>query len=970
MAMFRRPAALGFSTAIAVVATAWAASAASAQEPVHVFDVKAQAADKGLVRFAQQAGIQILAPTTATRHRQIDGIEGQFTVEEGLRRLVAQSRLRLVSFNGRTAVLADSASPPLSAAAPAGFRTVAYQPGAPAAAASPEPAAAAPAAPEEPQPAATPAQEIIVTGNTSGKRTLFNSSSDVTLASAADLQRKAARSTAETLELVPGIFVEGTAGPVSNNYSVRGLSGGGQSFITLEEDGLPIIYQGGGADEYFQNDITIDRVEAVEGGTSGILAPNGAGATINFISLKPNFDKTEARVRFTGTTYGDYRADAYFSAPITDSLAFNIGGYVDSNKGVRRNPFAYNTYHVKAMLEKKFDDGGYVRLTVKRGDEHDPYYADMPFQVGSNGKINSVPGLNLLTDDIGGNAFANILVPDSCATGHCLRPFSLKTGLHIKTQQYRIDAEKPITEGLTGFIHARYLKASFDFNGIFPGSTGNTPFSASTYLDPNSAANPVAKLENQALNDPRFAGTTQFGIRDTQGGAIIPASNTAALSALNGNGLLQETVLNHALTKRQDFGSDFGVKWDHQSGVIDNSLTVGGMVYRTHQYNDQSGVTTVVNDVRNNSHIYDIVALNAAGGVIGQLTNNGMVSYGNWGQSVFKEDITSISGYFNDELKIGDKLHIDFGARYENQHDSIHVGNAFVPNPTVPAGTPGIITDLGPSFNGSYSHYSQTFHDWAYTAGVNYALTRNISLYARYARGFQTNGAGTGTADGTGFGTATFNKPTNLTLYEGGIRGQAHGFSGSVVAFRTLFNNQSYSFNNPDNPADTVNAVADDKIWGVQIDADWKPVHFFSLDVNGVYQEPTLTNLQFNGVARPEYSGNVPERTPKKLLTVTPSFILPNGLGEIYGRWKYIGKIFADAGDGVALPSYSVFTVGASLNVSQRFNVGVSVDNLTNAKGFTEGNPRQGQTQSIVNGYFYGRAIYGRNAMVTGTLKL
>lgn len=810
-------------------------------------------------------------------------------------------------------------------------------------------------------------QEIIVTGNTSGKRTLFNSSSDVTLASNADILRKAPRSTAETLELVPGIFVQGTAGPVSNNYSVRGLGGGGQTFVTLEEDGLPIIYQGAGADEYFQNDITIDRVEAVEGGTSGVLAVNGAGATINFISLKPNFDKPEASVRFTGTTYGDYRADAYYSAPITDSLAFNVGGYVDSNKGVRRNPFAYNTYHVKAMLEKKFDDGGYIRLTVKRGDEHDPYYADMPFQVGSDGKIHSIPGLNLKTDDVGGNAFADIQVPDSCATGHCLRRFSMADGLHTKTQQYRIDIEKPITEGLSGFVHARYLKASFDFNGIFPGSTGNTPFSASDYLDP--ATSPIANL--LTAGQAAFPTGTHFGIRDTLGnGAVISSTDTAALAALNGNGLLQQTVLNHALTKRRDFGSDFGAKWDYQGGAIDNSLTVGGMIYKTHQFNDQSGVTTVINDVRNNSHIYDIVALDAGNNVVGQLTNNGMISYGNWGQSVFKEDITSLNGYFNDELKIGSKLHIDFGARYENQHDSIHVGNAFVPNPTVPAGTAGIITDLGQSFNGSYTPYSKTFHDWAYTAGVNYALLSNVSLYARYARGFQTNGAGTGTDGPTGIGTATFNKPADLTLYEGGIRGQAHGFAGSIVAFRTLFNNQSYSFNNPDNPAQSVNAVADDKIWGIQVDATWKPVHFFSLDVNGVYQKPKLTNLQFDGVAHPEYNGNVTAQTPEKLLTVTPSFILPGGWGEIYGRWKYIGKIFADAGNGVSLPSYSVFTVGASINVGERFNVGVSVDNLTNAKGFTEGNPRQGQTQSIVNGYFYGRSIVGRNALVTGTIKL
>jgi len=129
----------------------------------------------------------------------------------------------------------------------------------------------------------TTLQTVVVTGSTS-KRTLLNASVDVNVATPTDLSEKAPRSTADVLELVPGIFVEGTAGPVSNNYSVRGLPGGGQNFIMLQEDGLPVIYGGGGADEYFQHDITIDRVESVEGGTSGILSVNGAGATINFIS--------------------------------------------------------------------------------------------------------------------------------------------------------------------------------------------------------------------------------------------------------------------------------------------------------------------------------------------------------------------------------------------------------------------------------------------------------------------------------------------------------------------------------------------------------------------------------------------------------------------------------------------------------------------------------------------------------------
>ncbi len=38
------------------------------------------------------------------------------------------------------------------------------------------------------------------------------------------------------------------------------------------------------------------------------------------------------------------------------------------------------------------------------------------------------------------------------------------------------------------------------------------------------------------------------------------------------------------------------------------------------------------------SNVYDMVALNAAGGVLGSLTNNGMVNYGNWGQGLFNDE--------------------------------------------------------------------------------------------------------------------------------------------------------------------------------------------------------------------------------------------------------------------------------------------------------------------------------------------
>lgn len=795
--------------------------------------------------------------------------------------------------------------------------------------------------------------DIVVVGNTSGKRTLFNSSSDVTLANAADIQRKAPRSTAEALELVPGIFVEGTAGAVSNNYSVRGLRGGAQTFIQLEEDGMPIIYGGGGADEYFQNDITIDRLEAVEGGTSGVLAVNGAAATINFISLKPSYDRATAMTRFTGTSYGELRADGYFSAPLADNVAFSVGGYVTSNPGFRRSDFDYTTYHFKAILETKFAGGGFLRFTFKKGDQHDAYYADMPF-TSNGGKIGDVPGLNGLRDNIAGRAFGQILVPDSCATGTCLRPFSLSDGIHTQTTQYRIDLEKPLTDKISIFARARYLKASFDFNGIFPGSNGQPPASAVTYLTPG--ASPISALLAQGT---AAFGTTNFGIRNVLTGQVIPVSDTATLNSLNGNGLLQQTVLNHQLADTKDFGSDFGVKFDFGGGAIDNSLTIGGMYYNVTKYNDQSATASLINDVTNGSNIYDVVALNAQNNVIGQLTNNGMVSYGDWGQGIYKDKLESISGYFNDELKIGDNLHIDFGARYEHVNDRVDMGNSYAVNPPVPAGTPGIIPTLGQSFNGTYTRVSGSYDHVAATAGINYTLTRNFSVYARYARGFQTSAGDNG----------GIHLPANLTLYEAGVRFQSRMLVGSLVAFKTEFRNQGYTFLDPSDPTQVTNATADDNIKGIQLDFDLKPVDFFKLSVSGVYQDPKLQNLRFNGTAQPQYEGNTPERTPKELLTVTPQFILPGGLGEIYGRYKYIGKIFADAGNGVALPAYGVFSVGGSINLSSKINLNVSVDNLTNVRGYTEGNPRQGQTQSIVNGYFYGRGIVGRNVLASITAK-
>jgi len=799
-------------------------------------------------------------------------------------------------------------------------------------------------------------QQVIVTGTTSSKRNLLTSSADVTAISATDLAIKAPRSTDDILELIPGMFVEATAGAVSNNYSVRGLQGGGQSFIMFEEDGLPILYGGLNPDELFSYDITIDRVEAVRGGSSGILTPNGAAATINFISRRPNFDREEGSIALAATTYNEKRTDFYYSAPIIPDLAFNIGGYVDSTRGARDSGFTYQTYHVKGAIEKRFEDGGYLMISGKVGDQHDPYYADMPFKFGSNGKPTSVPGLDALNDNIAGPAFGDIGVPDSCATGNCIRHFRLIDGIHAETKQIRFDLELPFEQGFSAFAKAHYLSYRWDFNGIFPGSgTGNAGLtSASQYLNGGANSSIAGLLTAGAAAYP---GAAQFAFQDMTTGQIIPASDTATLNGLNGNGLMEQTWLNHQLQTGYDIASNFGGRWEATRGSIANSLTAGVMFFATWRTNDQSAVAHVINGVSPQSHIYNVVPLNSAGQVIGSLTDNGLVSYGDWGQGIWSDKAESTSFYFNDEMTIAEKLHVDFGLRYEELHDDYFNGNTGATG-SVPTGSVGSgLFPVANPWDGTLTEFKTSHSKTASSVGVNYVLTPNFSMYGRYAFGFQMGpGGGSPAPDAT-----------SVTLYEGGLRFQGYGLVASVTGFHTTFLNQFYQFPDPQNQANLDTFKADMRTNGAELDLDYRPVRYFRLNAFGVYQTPELSNGSINGVGHPEFDGLTPQHTPKKLFTITPEYLFPGNRGEFYLRYKYIGQFFADSGDGLSIPGYGVFSIGSIVNVTPKIRLNVSVDNLTNVIGITEGNPRQGVTQTASNGYFYGRGITGRNALVSLT---
>lgn len=949
--------ALAGAAFLAVQGVAHAAAVAESMKPgdkIYQFDIPAEALGQALTDFSQASAQQIIFSESLVKGRRSPGLHGSYTTSQALNLLLTGTDLAIeTSVSG---VLMVQAKNPKAALDPA----PALQP------AAQQAAGAAPPAPAYSPEGPGELETIIVTGTTS-KRTVLNASLAVTALSGADLDQKAPRTTDEVLEMVPGIFVEGTAGPVSNNYSVRGLPGGGQEFIRLIEDGMPVIYGGLNDDEVFQNDLSIDHVEALEGGSSGILTPNAAGASINFISRKLNYDQGGGVGRIMGTTYGERRADLWYSAPVPGlkGTAFAVSGYYDSNPGVRDSPFRYDTYHLKAQIEHQFEDDATIRLTYKNWDEHDPYYADQPYAY-NNGKIGGIPGLDTQFGNIIGRGFGNITVPDSCAN-ECFRNFSEQQGIHATGNEYRLDADKAFNDQFSVFAKLRYTETHWDFNGVFAGSgTGNSGLApAVTYLT-NNASSPIQSLLQ--AGQAAFPAATQFGIKNLTTGQVIAASNQAALNALNGNGLLQQTVLNRQLIKMTDWGSDFGAKWDFRGQSWSNSLTVGGMVYSTHQDNDQSGVATVVNDVVNQSNLYDVVALNGAGTVLGSLSNNGLISYGNWGAGISNYDQSSESVYVNDEFTWNDRLHLDFGLRYEREDETANAGNSSAM--PIPPGIVGVAQTNPNAFNGTFSQSSGHESPIDVTVGLNYTIASNLSAYGRYEHAYQTQGINP--------------KATAVTLYEAGVTYSDFGLTGTVRGFRTEFKNQNFGGGvDLENPNLNQGFFGDSNTNGVDLDVTYRPtfepLHSFAVHGQLTVQDPTFSNvstglIDINGQnIAPQinafYDGKTPGRTPNLMYTITPEYDLPNNLGQIYMRYKYIGRIYADNGDQVVLPGYGIVTIGALYNLTPGTTVNVSVDNVTNELGLTEGNPRQGFTQAIVNGYFYGRGIVGPTAMVSLTSK-
>lgn len=230
---------------------------------------------------------------------------------------------------------------------------------------------------------------IVVTGTPGGAgMSKRDASFAITTMEAAEIRQFSPSSTANLMELVPGVWSESSGGVAGANIDVRGLPGGGDApFVTMSINGAPLygteMLSFFEQSTIFRIDETVGYAEALRGGPNSVFSSGEPGVTMNFTLLRGS-DETRARVKYSTSDYNLQRVDAILSGEVTRGLYYMAGGFAQTSPGIRDAQYnAEKGQQFTVQLTKVFDRGvinAFTRIT----DDHGQWVLPMALNTGNN----------------------------------------------------------------------------------------------------------------------------------------------------------------------------------------------------------------------------------------------------------------------------------------------------------------------------------------------------------------------------------------------------------------------------------------------------------------------------------------------------------------------------------------------------------------------------------------------------------
>jgi iron complex outermembrane receptor protein len=819
--------------------------------------------------------------------------------------------------------------------------------------------------------------DFVVTG-TATPVTELAASFDVAIVAQVDIVTTPTVGVAGLIDAVPGFYGEASGGENGQNLSVDGLrnSGGFFASISLQEDGLPVQYNGFYAEYQVQPDASFGSVEAVTAGPSTVFAPEGGAATLNWITRMPTVDSGDAT--FSVTSEGSKRMDFFYGGPLPFAKGWSgsVGGFYEIGQGPR--PVGYTEERggqIRAMIKKEFQ-GGFVSVAYKYININTPYYFPEPASEDARGNLHSLPGFDLRYDTTYSiDREYGDLVPPTGYGSTVIGGLDM-IGAQDRTSQITVKFEKDLGGGWS--ISNGFRAAQISWIDSDDRHGGNTDlFSAAAYT---TAAEPVlASYAAGLAGSPVVTKSELVQVTGAASGLVIGNPG-----ALNGNGLLWYSDQFQYHEDQNNLIDDLRLTW--KAG--NNKLTLGYMYLDNDITNDGAYNNAVLADVRNHVHLYDVVGLNAQGQVVDHLTLNGVVAFDDGGGTPVpgfggtpaagfyaqgSVDTTSSNFYFDDEYQITKKFHVDAGLRYEGivWNNQVTGGNQWIfgaPLPTAPM-YPNVIAAQTAGVwaaPNAYTPNSSSADDYAWSIGANYQLNDNFSLFARESRSYDP-----GVQDFIVYAGSTPSGNSSFSILhysQLGAKYQTSQFGADITGYYAIADNNPQTetlVNLPGQPSENFNLTYDS--YGVNFDVAYQPIRSFRIEASGEIGRSTITGI--SGVtASGDANGNQNTRIPDITFRIKPTFYFGNG--SIFLSANYYGQRYGDLANTEKLGTYTNLQVGVRYNLTSWMTIDVEGDNLTNALAFTEGNPHNlSDLNAGTTGLVYARAIEGANGKASLTIR-
>ena len=770
---------------------------------------------------------------------------------------------------------------------------------------------------------ATPPDEIVVTAVARGQNRL-DSSVSVSSLNADAIASAAPRSAAELFRSLPGIRSESSGGEGNANIQSRGIpiSTGGAKFLQLQEDGLPILEFGdiafGNADIFLRADSTVARIEAVRGGSASTFASNAPGGVINTISKTGAVDGGAVQATI-GLGYGEHRLDVDYGGHLSDSLTFNVGGFYRVGEGPRHAGYDGNKGgQIKGNITKTFDKG-FFRLNFKYLDDHAIAYLPSPVRVtGSNGDphYEALPGLSPNRDTIHSIYFTQAVTLD----GHNNRETDdIRDGMHPVVKAIGFEGQFDIADGWTVNDKFRYAKNSGRFNSPFPATTDT--------------------VQNLA-NGIGGAGSVASYANGPNVGMVIANPTTT-----NAIGIV---LFNTKLNSLDNVTND--LRLNHRFNMGGGKLDLALGLYKSRQKIDMDWTWSSYLLEAKGDNAALINVRNALG--VSQ-TDTGLIAYGasffgNCCRRSYNLDFDTSApfaslSFATGGLTLDGSLRYDFGrARGFVLGDGPVVptdvdGNGIISVPETKATVLPLNATRPVNYNYEYLSYS---------AGANYRLASDLSVFARYSRGGRAN------ADRFAFGGNT--SPTTGALLPGaravdfvsqaeaGVKYQAHGIALYATAFHARTQEQNYEATTQRSFSNTYRA------YGLELEGSYR-TGGFSLSANGTY-----TNAKIIKSNDPTVVGHRPRRQAEFIWRVAPEYT--TGMFSVGASAIGTTSSYTQDSNQLKLPAFTQVNAFVAVRPIDRVQLSVNANNLFNTKGFTEA--EEGSIPA--NGIVRARSINGR----------